>query len=110
MIRALPLTNTKVVFVVCGIGPDEEKLKALAIKLGVEERVRFVGQVEHSDLPAVLHGSDIFIRPSRSEGMGNSFIEAMAASVHVIATQEGGISDFLFDEKKNPDKKKQDGR
>ena len=45
-----------------------------------------------------------WIRPSRSEGMGNSFIEAMAAGIPVIATQEGGISDFLFDEKKNPDK------
>ena len=56
------------------------------------------------DLPVVLHASDIFIRPSRSEGMGNSFIEAMAAGIPVIATQEGGISDFLFDEKKNSDK------
>jgi glycosyltransferase involved in cell wall biosynthesis len=36
--------------------------------------------------------------------MGNSFIEAMAAGLPVIATQEGGIADFLFDEKKNPDK------
>src|SRR5262249_45256147 len=45
----------------------------------------------------------IFIRPSRSEGMGNSFVEAMAAGIPVIATQEGGISDFLFDARRNPD-------
>ena len=36
--------------------------------------------------------------------MGNSFIEAMAAHIPVIATQEGGIKDFLFDRDKNPDK------
>ena len=36
--------------------------------------------------------------------MGNSFIEAMAAELPVIATQEGGIADFLFDAKRNPDK------
>ena len=36
--------------------------------------------------------------------MGNSFVEAMAAGLPVIATQEGGIADFLFDEKRNPDK------
>ena len=36
--------------------------------------------------------------------MGNSFIEAMAAELPVVATQEGGIADFLFDAKRNPDK------
>jgi len=53
-------------------------------------------------MPLMLAACDIFIRPSRSEGMGNSFIEAMAAELPVIATQEGGIADFLFDAKKNP--------
>ncbi len=104
VIQALPLTDSRVVFVVCGIGPDEEKLKVLVTELHLEDRVRFVGQIEHQQLPMVLHASDIFIRPSRSEGMGNSFIEAMAAGIPVIATQEGGISDFLFDEQRNPDK------
>ena len=36
--------------------------------------------------------------------MGASFVEAMAAGLPVIATHEGGIVDFLFDEKRNPDK------
>jgi glycosyltransferase involved in cell wall biosynthesis len=44
-----------------------------------------------------LHASDIFIRPSLSEGFGNSFIEAMASRVPVIATPVGGIIDFLKD-------------
>ena len=39
--------------------------------------------------------ADIFIRPSLSEGFGNSFIEAMAAGLPVIATPVGGIVDFL---------------
>jgi glycosyltransferase involved in cell wall biosynthesis len=51
-----------------------------------------------------LKNSDIFIRPSLSEGFGNSFVEAMAVGVSVIATQEGGIADFLFDAKRNPEK------
>lgn len=103
-IRALPFLPENISFLIYGIGPDEEKLKALAKKLKVEDRARFMGQIGHADMPLMLKACDIFTRPSRSEGMGNSFIEAMAARLPVVATQEGGIADFLFDEKKNPDK------
>lgn len=104
VIRALPTLPANVSFIVLGTGSEEGMLKRLAARLAVAERVRFLGQVGHDVLPAYLKACDIFIRPSRSEGMGNSFIEAMAAGLPVIATQEGGIADFLFDEKRNPDK------
>lgn len=102
MIRALPLLPTRVLFVILGTGPDEMLLRKLATDLRVSERVKWVGQVGHKEMPLYLKASDIFIRASRSEGMGNSFVEAMAAGLPVIATQEGGIADFLFDEKRNP--------
>ena len=89
-------------FVIYGIGPDEERLRLQTEKLKLQSRVHFMGQISHADMPRALKSCDIFIRPSRSEGMGNSFIEAMAAGLPVIATQEGGIADFLFDEKRNP--------
>jgi len=103
-IRALPLLPDAVRFIVLGIGPDEEMLKQLAHELGVADRVMFLGQVDHTEMPKYLKASEIFIRPSLSEGMGNSFVEAMAAELPVIATQEGGIADFLFDPVLNPDK------
>lgn len=102
VIRALALLPEHVHFMIYGIGPDEAALRALAQKLGVAGRTHFMGQIEHAEMPLMLAACDIFIRPSRSEGMGNSFIEAMAAELPVIATQEGGIADFLFDAKKNP--------
>ncbi len=102
MIRALPLLPPHVSFVVLGTGPDEAMLKNLATELGVSERVKWLGQIGHSEMPKYLKACDIFIRASRSEGMGNSFVEAMAAGLPVVATQEGGIADFLFDEKRNP--------
>jgi glycosyltransferase involved in cell wall biosynthesis len=105
VIKTLPLLPQNISFLVYGIGPDEAKLKALAQELGVEERTRFMGQISHDDMPRMLAACDIFIRPSRSEGMGNSFIEAMAAGRPVIATQEGGIADFLFDAARNPEEK-----
>ncbi|MEY2665320.1 MAG: hypothetical protein RLZZ480_425 [Candidatus Parcubacteria bacterium] len=104
VIRAIALLPEKVKFIVFGTGPDEEKLKALISTLGVSNRVQLRGQIGHAEMPKYLKACNIFIRPSRSEGMGNSFVEAMAAELPVIATQEGGIADFLFDAKRNQDK------
>ncbi|MDO8408345.1 MAG: glycosyltransferase [bacterium] len=104
VIRALVRLPSNIRFVIYGIGPDEPTLQALSKTLRVESRVHFAGHISHDALPGALRASDIFIRPSRSEGMGNSFIEAMAAGLPVIATQEGGIADFLFDAKRNQDK------
>lgn len=103
VIRALPEMPSSVQFLVLGTGPDEHALRALAASCGVAKRVTFMGQVRQDDLPRLLAACDIFVRASRSEGMGVSFLEAFAAGLPVIATQEGGIADFLFDEKRNPD-------
>jgi len=103
VIKALKLLPGHIRFVVLGVGPDDLSLKRLVRESGVGERVRFVGAVAHADIPKYLQASDIFVRASRSEGMGNSFVEAMAAGLPVIGTQEGGIADFLFDEKRNPE-------
>lgn len=99
VIQALPLLPEHVHFIVAGVGPLESECKKLARSLHVQARVHFLGFVPHADLPKYLKISDIFIRPSRSEGMGNSFIEAMAAEIPVIATPVGGIPEFLFDRK-----------
>jgi len=104
ILRALPLLPENIYFIILGIGPDESMLKGLAKELNVEGRVKFIGQIGHAELPKYLKACDIFIRASRSEGMGNSFVEAMAAGLPVIATQEGGIADFLFDPERNPDR------
>ncbi len=102
VIRALVHLPPQVKFIVFGTGPDEELLKALIAELKLSDRVKLRGQISHAEMPKCLKACDIFIRPSRSEGMGNSFVEAMAAELPVIATQEGGIADFLFDAVRNP--------
>ena len=91
--------HTTVKLLICGIGEDEKKLKDLAKDLKIENKVMFLGQVDHKDLPKYLWMSDIFCRPSLSEGLGNSFLEAMAAGLPVVATPVGGIPDFLEDGK-----------
>jgi len=96
VIRAVAKLPAHVQFVIAGTGPDREQLERLAGELGVAERVHFLGHINHEDLPHYLRAADAFIRPSRTEGFGNSFVEAMAADVPVIATTAGGIKDFLF--------------
>jgi len=82
---------------VVGIGPEEEKLRELARTSHVRDRVKFLGFLPKEQVPLFLAVSQIFVRPSRSEGFGNSFIEAMAAGLPVIATPVGGIVDFIDD-------------
>lgn len=103
VIRALSKLPANVHLWVLGNGSQRKELEALTKKLNLSERVHFKGVMSHasplSDSSVIhyLNASDIFVRPSRSEGMGNSFIEAMAAEVPVIATPVGGIPDFLKD-------------
>ena len=82
---------------VIGDGEDRQKLEELTKQNGLENRVVFLGLRSHAELPSLLQSSDIFCRPSLSEGLGNSFLEAMAAGLPIIGTPVGGIVDFLFD-------------
>ena len=83
---------------IIGDGPEGDKLKVKSKKLKVDGKVIFLGQIPQRDLPLYLKISDIFVRPSRSEGLGSSFLEAMASGLPVIGTPVGGIVDFLRDE------------
>lgn len=87
----------KIKLLIIGKGKQEEYLKDLAKELGLENNVLFLGEIGHHDLPQYLWISDVFVRPSLSEGLGNAFLEAMAAGVPVIGTKVGGIPDFLVD-------------
>ncbi len=82
---------------ILGSGPLENDLKLMVKALGLESRVRFLGNIDNSEIPRYLSISDIFIRPSLSEGLGISFLEAMAAGLPIIGTPVGGIPDFLND-------------
>lgn len=95
VIQSLEFLPGNVKLLIAGEGEDREKLEHLARGLEVTDRVIFAGHVDHKDLPAYLKISDIFVRPSLIEGLGNSFLEAMASGIPIIGTRVGGIPDFL---------------
>jgi len=104
IISALEFLPKNIKLLVVGGGEDEEKLKNMVAELKMNDRVYFTGQVDRTMTAKARAISEIFCRPSRSEGFGNSFASAMVSRLPIIATQEGGIADFLFDEKRDPAK------
>lgn len=110
IVESLQYLPSNIKFLILGTGYEEKNLrKQVALLRSAsqsfegqanswsEDRVKFLGYVPHAEMPKYLHVSDVFIRPSLSEGFGNSFIEAMAVGIPVIATPVGGIVDFLKD-------------
>ncbi|MFA6304872.1 MAG: glycosyltransferase family 4 protein [Patescibacteria group bacterium] len=97
VIKALPNLPQNFCFYICGTGGLENHLRQLVKELKLEKRVNFAGYKSHAELPSIFSSSDIFIRPSLSEGLGNAFLEAMASGLPTIGTLVGGIPDFLTD-------------
>lgn len=95
LIRSLAKLPATCKLLIVGDGEERSALQALAKEWNVTSRIVFHGTATHDQLPELLKASDIFIRPSRSEGLGNAFLEAMAAGVPIIGTNVGGIPDFL---------------
>ena len=76
-----------------GGGEEEGRLRELASRLGLAERVRFLGW--RRDLAAVYYGSDIVALTSDNEGTPVCLIEALACGRAVVATNVGGVADVL---------------
>ena len=85
-------------FVVIGEAYDASYLRELlqlAEQLGVGQNVRFLGP--RNDVCALLKASDLFCLPSRSEGMSNALLEAMACRLACVATEVGGNLEVVID-------------
>lgn len=78
-----------------GKGPQEGELKALADRMGISERVMFLG--EKGDVKPYFQASDVFALPSLAEGLSNVLLEAMATGLPCIATRVGGNVDLIED-------------
>ncbi|OHA34648.1 MAG: hypothetical protein A2928_03885 [Candidatus Taylorbacteria bacterium RIFCSPLOWO2_01_FULL_45_15b] len=97
LIRALVKLPSEFFLVIAGEGGEKKSLQDLTRSLSLDARVAFLGAVPNADLPALYQKADVFSRPSRSEGLGISFLEAIVSGVPVVAPLVGGIRDFLID-------------
>jgi glycosyltransferase involved in cell wall biosynthesis len=94
LIRALG--DVKATLLVVGSGPMAGEWQSLAARLGVADRVFFVGQ-HVEDLPAYYHACDLFVLPSshRSEAFGLVQVEAMACGKPVVCTELGTGTSYV---------------
>jgi glycosyltransferase involved in cell wall biosynthesis len=99
LIASLTHLPEKYKLLVLGEGERRKALEKKVRELNLKKQVFLPGPVAFAEIPRYLHAADVFCRPSLSEGMGNSFIEAMATKTPVVATPVGGILDFLEHEK-----------
>lgn len=81
--------------VIAGDGPDRARLERLSIELGVEKAVAFLGF--RRDIDELTRAADIFVLPSKSEGMSLAILEAMAVGLPVVATAVGGTPEVVED-------------
>jgi glycosyltransferase involved in cell wall biosynthesis len=81
--------------VLAGEGPMLPELKRLVLELGIAGSVEFVGEV--SAVPELLAKADIYVQPSRQEGLPNAVLEAMAAGLPIVATRVSGNEDVVED-------------
>ncbi len=104
VLRALTLLPGHIPFnyKVVGDGDDRSRLERLAIEIGLQQQVSFLGHVSNADLLAAYRQADLFVLPARAsstdvEGFGIVYLEASAAGLPVLASREGGSVDAICD-------------
>lgn len=84
-------------YLVAGDGDDRARLQSLAHQCGVQQQVRFLGQVSHAALPDLYRLSDLYVMPSRGEGFGIVYLEAMCCGTPALGLAGDGSADPLAD-------------
>lgn len=81
--------------VLIGRGEDEAALRARAAARGVAERVRFTGPLPGGEVAEWLRAADVMVLPTRSEGLANAWVEALACGTPVVTCDVGGARELL---------------
>lgn len=79
--------------VIIGDGPCKTDLMELVRQLGVDGKVRFLG--ERTDIASLLRAVDVFVLGSLAEGLSNTALEAMATGLPLVVTDVGGNSELV---------------
>lgn len=96
LIKALKYLKPDIGLDIIGKGPEEKRMKELIKKLDIKNNISFIGEIPNKDIQKYYHNSDIVVMPSIwMEQSGIVGLEALASGTPVIASNIGGINDWL---------------
>jgi len=81
--------------VIVGEGYVKKRLLRQVNKLSLSDKVRFIPNKPHNEIPLLINACDVFCLPSLNEGCPNVLLEALACGKPVVATNVGGISEII---------------
>jgi phosphatidylinositol alpha-1,6-mannosyltransferase len=94
-LASLVAAGRDVIYEIAGEGDDAERLSSLADRLGISDRVRFLGAVDSAGLVEAYRRADLFLMPSTGEGFGIAYLEAMACGTPALGFAVAGAIDPL---------------
>jgi glycosyltransferase involved in cell wall biosynthesis len=97
LLAAMTRLTSHAILRVVGTGPDLARLERLSRRLGLGERVEFLGHVDFARLAGEYRRADVFCLPSRQEGFGIVFLEAMAAGLPIVAARASAVPEVVTD-------------
>ena len=81
--------------ILAGDGPEERNLRAQAARLALNDRITFVGHVRHHELAPLYRSADLLVLPSDFDNSPNVVVEAMSCGLAVVATDVGGVPEYV---------------
>ncbi|HWU38335.1 MAG TPA: glycosyltransferase, partial [Candidatus Acidoferrum sp.] len=103
VLQAMARLHTHIILTLVGYGPQERALRALAQTLGINHRLRWVGQIDHPGVRSLYRESDLFVLAPRvaadgdRDGLPNVVVEALSQGLPVVATRLSGIPEIVED-------------
>jgi teichuronic acid biosynthesis glycosyltransferase TuaC len=80
---------------IIGEGPDRSRFEELSLELGIEHQVQFIGRQSRSEVADAMRRCSVFVLPSRNEGLGCAYLEAMSCGKPVIGCRGQGIDEVI---------------
>ena len=91
------LVDPALMLVLGGDGPLTPAHRARVAELGLAPRVRFIGRVDESELPALLRGADLYVTTSETDGTSVTLLQAMACGAPIVASANAGNAQWITD-------------